>query len=101
MQIHWFVTLIITFVVRQLDKFGDEANWELIEKDAEARIRDLVPGVFFDEFAVALLKKVLKLAREMMDDPDHMKAFLTALAEKRFQDAINLMVSWIRQHLAV
>jgi len=100
MALHWLATMAITFAVRQLAKFGEQTDWDKVKADADTRIRDLVPGTFFDEFAVAFLNKVLDLGAEMLREPDQMQQLMTLIAEGKFQDAINYMMAWIRQHLA-
>lgn len=100
MSLHWLATMAITFVIRQINKFGEATDWTKVKADADARIRDLVPGTFFDEFAVAFLNKVIDLAAEMTKDEEAMKQLAMLIAEGKLQDAINFMMAWIRQHLA-
>lgn len=100
MALHWLATMAITFAVRQLNKFGEQTDWNKVKADADARIRDLVPGTFFDEFAVAFLNKVFDLCVEMLKEPEYMTQLMTLIAEGKLQDAINLMMSWVRQHLS-
>ena len=100
MALHWLATMAITFAVRQLAKFGENTVWDKVKADADVRIRDLVPGEFFDEFAVAFLRKVLDLGKDMMVDKDNMARLLTMIAEGKLNEAINFMMSWIRQHLS-
>ena len=95
----WLATMAITFVVRQVDKYAEEADWAKIKADADARIRDLVPGDMFDDFCAAFLLKVLDLCEDFLKDEENMKLLLTKLAEGNFQDAIDLLMAWIRQHL--
>ncbi len=100
MALHWLATMAITFAVRQLAKFGKETDWNKVKADADARIRDLVPGEFFDEFAVAFLNKVLDLCKEMMVDEANMTQLFTLIAEGKLNDAINLLMAWVRQHMS-
>lgn len=100
LSLNWVATLVITFAVRQLAKFGEQTDWAKVRVDMDARIRDLIPGEFFDEFVVAFMNKVLDLIVEMMKDQNATKTLFTMIAEKKFNEAINYLMQWVRQHLS-
>jgi len=51
----FLIRLAITFVVRQLAKFGRDTDWDKVKVDLDQRVRKLVPGNFFDDAAVEIV----------------------------------------------
>lgn len=62
----WAIGLVIAFVVRQLEKFGTTIDWAKVKKDAEVRLRALVPGTWFDDEVVAIANTVIDRAAEVL-----------------------------------
>lgn len=98
-SLHWLATMAITFVIRQLHKYGEDTDWELVKADADARIRDLVPGEMFDDFCAAFLLKVIDLCAAFLKDEENMKEIAMELAEGKFQEAIDTLMAWLKANL--
>lgn len=54
---------VVTFVLRQLAKFGRALDWEKVKTDAESRVRAFVPGTMFDNGAVAAVRTAVDACR--------------------------------------
>ena len=67
----WIVSIVISFVLRQVAKFKDQTNWVTLRADFEARARDIMPKKWLDEEAVAVVDLVL----------DKLQAVLSATAD--------------------
>lgn len=76
------VSVVVSFILRQMEQFGANFNWQMFEQDMEARIRLLVPGAWFDDAAVDLMHKCLEVVRNGLRDQGSMQAVLSALAHK-------------------
>ena len=85
------ISLAIKFVVRQNEKFKDSIDFVKLEKDLVARIKDLVPGTFFDEEAAKLVSFVIHWAQQVLEQGDNMKKLLKLLADKKFDEAVLLL----------
>jgi hypothetical protein len=84
----WIVSLIVSFILRQLDKFGANIDWAKVKADLEVRVRALVPGTWFDDEAVALVNFVLDRAAEVLAQKDAIEQVMKLLAAKDWQGAL-------------
>ena len=58
---------VILFVVRQVSKYLESTDFDLIRKDLEIRLRDLIPGTFFDDFGIELMNAMIDFIKEIFD----------------------------------
>lgn len=80
--------LVISFILRQVDKFREATDWEMVRADMHQRVALMVPGDWFDDEAqrVAdfLLDGVIAVLRAQAD----LEQLLQAVAEKRWDAAL-------------
>lgn len=88
---NFVVSILISFIVRQIDKFQKGIDFALLEKDLNERVRALIPGTFFDDEAVALVGIVLRWVKQVLGEKDNMKDLLHLLADKKFDAAVALL----------
>lgn len=66
----WVIAAVVSFLVRQIGKYGESLDWEKVKADIHARIDDLVPkplSGFFSSLADNVLD-VFKTALSRQDD---------------------------------
>lgn len=61
--INWLISGVITFITRQILKWGEDIDWDLVKKDFDERVRDLMPGQFMDDTASALAASLIEAVR--------------------------------------
>lgn len=81
------IGMVINFVLRQLDKFTHAIDWAKVKADLEPRIRDLVPGRFFDDEAVAACNRVIDLVAAALASQADIDAILHLLAAQDWAGA--------------
>lgn len=96
----WLISIVISFVLRQLAKFKQDVDWGKVRADMDARIRALVPGSWFDNEAVALCNSVLDGVIFVLGSSESIETILRLLAESKWEDAAAalkdlLMSVWI------
>lgn len=79
--------IVISFIVRQLEKFGAKTDWALVQADADKRVRDLVPGTWFDDECVEFVNKMFGILRHALGEGDDLKKLLKLIADKKFAEA--------------
>lgn len=84
-----FIDLAVHFAVRQLAKYSTTIQWDKVKADLSKRVKDLIPGEFFDELAVTLLNKTIDVVAKFTADEVEMNAIIDLLQEKKFNEAFN------------
>lgn len=79
---------VVSFVVRQVEKFGNAIDWEKVKDDAEVRVRALVPGTWFDDMAVGVVDSALATLKKALTDGDGVTELLTLIAGKQHGEAV-------------
>lgn len=77
----WLVNALITFVLRQVKKFTTEVQWDKLKEDASARVRDLVPGEWFDDHVSSIAVTVLATCEHALKSENRLEKILLLLAE--------------------
>lgn len=95
----WLVSAVISFVIRQLEQFGEDTDWDTVAGDLDKRVRDLIPGSWFDDKAAALCNSLLKACEEGLKHPKTVGSILDLLAEGKHSEAAErlkmyLMKAW-------
>lgn len=81
--------MVISFVLRQLDKFEGQVDWAKVERDMNDRVRSLIPGTWFDEEAVQLMSSLLSGVKHVLADTAKLHAIMDALAAQDWMTAYN------------
>jgi hypothetical protein len=97
----FLIRLAITFVVRQLAKFGRDTDWEKVKVDLDQRVRKLVPGNFFDDAAVEIVFTAVDAIAEILTEEESWVKLLTLLAEGKTQEAVDLLIKLVKDRLGL
>jgi hypothetical protein len=97
----FLIRLAITFVVRQLAKFGRDTDWEKVKVDLDQRVRKLVPGNFFDDAAVEIVFTAVDAIAEILTEEESWVKLLTLLAAGKTQEAIDLLIKLVKDRLGL
>lgn len=91
--------LVISFILRQIEKFRETTDWALVRSDLHVRVAALVPGDWFDDevqrIADFLLDGVIAVLAAQAD----LTQLMQAITEKRWDLALDelqdlLIRSW-------
>lgn len=80
--------LVISFVVRQLEKFKESIDWEKVKHDLDIRIKEIVPGSWFDDEACAVGHAAVGMIQGVLSKSSDIKKLLEMLAGKKYDQAI-------------
>lgn len=83
------IGFVISFIIRQLEKFQDSIDWDKVKKDATERVKALVPGTWFDDEAAKLLELVIDAAKQVLNSSEELKKILNFLAAKKYYEALS------------
>lgn len=87
----WIVSIVISFVLRQVAKFKDQTDWAKVRADLETRVKDLVPGTWFDAEAVLVVDLVLEKIQVALGATDVLRDILEKVAAEDWQGALLLL----------
>lgn len=77
----WIMSMAVSFVLRQIAKYGASTNWALVKKDLEERVRQLVQWSWLEDAAVAILDSAIDAcaaATQQASDLQHIADALVA-----------------------
>ena len=97
----FLIRLAITFVVRQLAKFGRDTDWDKVKVDLDQRVRKLVPGNFFDDAAVEIVFTAVDAIAEILTEEESWVKLLTLLAAGKTQEAVDLLIKLVKDRLGL
>ena len=95
----WLISIVISFVLRQIEKFNNTIDWKKVEADLDEKIRAIIPGKWFDDEAVALVNIVLATIKAVLLEKDHLKEILVLISEQKFSAAAQLLIKLIKSHI--
>lgn len=87
----WAVNLAITFAVRQLGKFRDSIDWTVVQHDAAKRVRDVLPGTWFDNEGAELVVAVIEGVRVVCNQTAAIEQIMKMTANGDFEGAITAL----------
>lgn len=84
---NWIIAMAISFVIRQLEKWREMLDWEMVKKDAEERVRALIPGDWFDDEAVSMVMTLINVVQKVLSESEQIQDIFEYLADGKFQEA--------------
>jgi len=84
----WIVNLVLMFVLKEIDTFRDENEWAKLREDADALIRRLMPGTFFDPAAAAVVVSLIHGIEKVLAAPSELEDIARLLSAGDYQTAI-------------
>lgn len=83
----WIIGFVISFVLRQLEKWRDTVDWAKVKADLKPRIEQLVPGTWLDDSAVDLVFTLIDVVADVLKATGEIEAILNLVAEQKYQEA--------------
>lgn len=80
-------SVVISFLLRQIEKFQKTIEWAVVKVDAEKRVRALVPGTWFDDEAVVAVNYIIDTMQTALGATEEFDAILKLLADKEYENA--------------
>ncbi len=84
----WIAQAALSFAIRQLAKYGDETDWSLVRKDFDIRVRDLVPGDWFDDQASEVASEIISAVERALKNTKTLKIIGDLAIEGKTAEAI-------------
>jgi len=81
-------TFVLGFIMRQITKWRNNIDWDLVRADFEARIRAFVYWDMFDDTAVAIMHSILNAAEAALSATADIERILKLASEQKFQEAL-------------
>lgn len=83
----WVIGMAISFIMRQIGKWGSSIDWAKVKADVEGRVRALVPGEFFDEEAVTAVMALLDVAEKVLAATGDLEKIVQMIVDGKMQEA--------------
>ena len=90
-----FLPMIVSFVIRQINKFGAETDWVLVRNDCAERVAKLIPGDMFDGLGVMLSNMGISIIEEFIKG-DKDEQVINLIAEQKYSEAFNLVYDFLQ-----
>ncbi len=101
----WFtkmiMNMVISFVLKQLMKFKDGIDFKKVTADIDAKVRDVVPGTWFDDEAVAFVHTIMGPLEAALSDSGKQAELLTLLSQEKWSDACDLLKGYALEHFSL
>lgn len=83
----WFVSMAISFVLRQLAKWQKEIDWAKVKADIAARIAALVPGEWMDQEIIDMAHAAIDAAASVLSASEELEKIIKLVVESKFEEA--------------
>jgi hypothetical protein len=83
----WVVGMAISFVMRQIGKWGSSIDWAKVKADVAERVKALVPGEWFDAEAVAAVMALLDVAEKVLAATGELEKIIQMIVDGKMQEA--------------
>lgn len=87
----WAIAIAISFIVRQIEKFGETIDWAKVKADLKPLVEKTVPGTWFDAEAVAAVNALVDVAARALSATADIKRILDLLADEKWAEAVALL----------
>jgi hypothetical protein len=85
------VSLVISFILRQVGKFKSDTDWRKIKADLDKRVRDLLPGTWLDDEGVLLCRSIVEVAQVVLSSDDKLQRVLELIADSKWDAAFAVL----------
>lgn len=92
----FILRIVVSFLVRQITKFGRDTDWNKVKADLDVRIRKLIPGTWFDDEAAELAGVIIDAVAEALKSEDNWVKLLTLVAQQKWNEALDLLIQWVK-----
>lgn len=84
----WIMNLVIAFVLRQLSKVRTSVDWAALKIEADAAVRAVVPGEWFDDEVVAVVNEVIDAFAAALADAKDIEDLITDVVAQDWPSAV-------------
>ncbi len=84
----WIAQAALSFAIRQLAKYGETTDWNTVRKDFDTRVRDLVPGDWFDDQASEVASEIISAVERALKNTKTLKIIGDLAIAGKTSDAI-------------
>lgn len=92
----WIISMVISFVLKQLDKFVHAVDWTKVRADALARVAKFVPA-FFKQEAEQIVNFVIDGVVAVLSAQADLQAVLDLLAASKWQEAGDALIALLKK----
>lgn len=83
----WIIGMAISFLMRQISKWGKSINWPMIKADVAARIAKIVPGEFLDAEVVAAAMMMIDVAEKVLSASEALEMVVKFMVDGKMNEA--------------
>lgn len=83
----WIIGFVISFILRQLEKWQSTVDWDKVKADLKPRIEALVPGTWLDQSVVDLVFTFIDVVADVLKATGEIEAILKLVGEQKYQEA--------------
>ena len=84
---NWVISMVISFIMRQLAKWQLQIDWAKVKADLQARVAALIRGEWLDAEAVELVGAMVDAASSVLAASEELEKIVKLLADQKFQEA--------------
>lgn len=83
----WVIGIVVSFIMKQIEKFGASVDWVKVKADLEPRVRQVVPGTWLDADAVEAVNAVVDAAARALAATDALQKIIDLMANQQWDAA--------------
>ena len=83
----WFVSMAISFALRQLAKWQKAIDWAKVKEDLAVRIAALVPGEWMDQEVIDMAHAAIDAVAAVMASSEELEKIIKLVLESKFEEA--------------
>ncbi len=83
----WIMGIAIAFVIRQVAKFKEKTEWNLVKQDLADRVSALMPGEWFDAELVLVTDALIDACERALGNTKTLEIILALLAQEKYTEA--------------
>lgn len=92
----WIVSLVVTFVLRQISKFSESTDWTKVKADALARVAKVLPTWLLPSVS-DVVGQVVDVFAAALKDTEDLKDISTKLLAGDFTGALTALVAMVEK----
>jgi len=95
LTVEGIVSVIVVFLVKQIDQVGHSIKWEEVSQNAVETVAKIVPGEIFDSFVSGIAAKAINVAKELLQDEAEMEKLVFLCIEKKWDVAVASLKEYV------
>ncbi len=83
----WVIAVIVSFVMKQIEKFGTTIDFVKLKAEVDVIVRDAIPGTWFDDDGVNAVNSVLDALSRALHSTAALESIIVLIAEQNWNGA--------------